>query len=356
MKIAVVCGMSDEKVHARLLPLIEIDEVEEIFLFRRQPITMKKVVNLSIPAWMLKVLLFAEIYRFLSLILLCLTNKPSILYGIYFVPHGVYAAIAARVFRIPVIQELIGTDRLKVMRSKLLLRLLMSADHIGVRGQTSREQMGALGIPDEKLFTPISVNVIDFELFTPDESVKNYDVIYCGRMDQNKQIDLIIRAVAELKETFLDLQVVFVGDGPEYGNLIALTAQLNLQATIWFAGNQPYEQIPHYLNQSKIFVMASAFEGLPVAMIEALSCGLPAVVPNVGDIADVAQHGFNALLVDQLTVEEFVQALSGLLSEETRYHQLAEGALITRQHLFEVYSLDKAKNDFEQILLKSDLG
>lgn len=350
MKIAVICGMSDEKVHARLLPLIELEEVDEIYLVRRKPIKMSKVVQLSPPKWMQNSLILAELYRFFSLLSICVTKKPAVLYGIYFVPHGIYATVAGWIFNKPVIQELIGTDRLKVMRSKLLMSMLKSADCIGVRGSSSREDLINRGVDESKLFTPISVNAIDFDLFKPVIKPKIYDLIYCGRMDQNKQLDLLIRAVAVLRQTHPELRAVFVGDGPERATLQALTSELTLQKTIVFAGNQPYQQIPDYLNRSRIFMMASAFEGLPVAMIEALSCGLPVVVPNVGDIPDVAHHGVNAWVVNRMATEAYIDALSKLLGDERLYRQLKDGASKTRQRLIQEYTLDKAQTGIRQVL------
>jgi len=350
MKIVVVCGMSDEKVHANLLPLVKLEGVELIFLIRRRPLQMPKVTNVSLPVWLQNILILAEIYRFVGLLWICLIKQPDVIYGIYFVPHGVYAAIAGWLFRIPVIQELIGTDRLKVMRSKILYSMLKKASRIGVRGQQSREQLIESGIDEKKMFTPISVNALDFNHFKPDVCQKKYDLIYCGRMDQNKQVNLLLQAVAELVITLPKLRVLLLGDGPQRQDLEALTDALNLGSTIEFVGNQPYEQIPYYLNQSRVFMMASAFEGLPVAMLEALSCGLPVVVPNVGDIGDVAQHGINALLVDSPSVKAYVEAFTMLLNDDQTYRQLATGALKTRQALVEQFTLEKASADFRQIL------
>jgi glycosyltransferase involved in cell wall biosynthesis len=352
MKIAVICGMSEEKVRARLQPLIHIDQIETIYLVRRYPIDIPKVINYSPPSWMVKILLFAEFYRILALFYICLTKHPDILYGIYFVPHGIYATLAGWVFRKSIIQELIGTDRLKVMRSKFLLRLLKYADYIGVRGKTSKEQLIEFGISKGKLFTSTAVNVLDFKHFKPDDSAKIYDLIYCGRMDKNKQLEILINAIAELTASFPDIKMVFVGDGPERRNLKSLTEAFDLQANISFAGKQPYEKMPIYLNQSKIFVMSSAFEGLPVAMLEALSCGLPVVMPDVGDIKDVAKHGVNAYMICENQTSSFVEGLCAILGDQDLYASLQKGALETRERFLQEYSLQSAIKRWKEIISK----
>jgi glycosyltransferase involved in cell wall biosynthesis len=145
--------------------------------------------------------------------------------------------------------------------------------------------------------------------------------------------------------------MVLVGDGPEREKLETLANQLELEPNIFFVGNQLYEAIPHYLNQAKVFVMSSAFEGLPVAMLEALGCGLPVVVPDVGDITDLAQHGVNAMLIKRASSDAYIAALEAIFSDEPLYLQLVEGALNTRQWLMENYTLEKASADFKRILL-----
>lgn len=165
--ILTICGLADSQVRGYLAPLIALDEVEVIYLVRRQPIDLPKVVSCSPPKWMRGMLFLAEPYRFLTLFYLALTKSPALLYGIFFMPHGVYASLIGRLFHIKVVQEIIGTDRPKVMRSKFLQRLLAKADHIGVRGEISRAQLAAVGIPKEKMFTSIAVNAIDFEHFKP---------------------------------------------------------------------------------------------------------------------------------------------------------------------------------------------
>ncbi len=351
MKILVVCGMSDDKVRANLLPLQELDMVEEILLVRRLPLETKKTKTFSPPGFFQWSLLLSELYRFFALIYLCIHEKPGLIYAIYFVPHGIYAAIVGSLFGIPVIQELIGTDRPKVAKSKFFQSLLKKSALIGVRGMSSTEQLVSLGIPRERIFVPTAVNVLDFSLFRPDSSTKIFDLIYCGRMDRNKQIDLIINAIAQTSRMLPEIRAVLVGDGPERSNLESLCRQHNLENAIVFTGNQPYQEIPRFLNQSRIFVMASAFEGLPVAMIEALSCCLPVVVPDIGDISDVAVDGYNAKMVKGYEVGDYANAIYELLTNQDLYNKLAEGACKTRQRFLEEYSLEKAKISWEDIIM-----
>jgi len=350
MEIAVVCGMSNDKVRARLLPLVNIEEIERIHLIRRRPFEMQKVKSYSTPTIIRWSLVLAEIYRFFTLCYICLKIKPNLIYGVYFVPHGIFAAVAGLVFRLPVIQEIIGTDRLKITKSKILQKLLSTAKHIGVRGTTSLEQLSSLGIDKGRFFISNSVNALDFDLFKPEPIEKIYDLIYVGRMDENKQLKFIIDAAANLSQDFPNLRIALVGDGPERAELEKQSAHLGLKNKIFFVGKQNYKDIPRYLNQSRIFVMTSAFEGLPVAMIEAISCGLPVVVPDVGDIGDIADHGYNAWLYAENNFCALVEGIRSILEDPSYYQRLFEGAVETRDKFITEYSISNAKDLWKEIL------
>jgi glycosyltransferase involved in cell wall biosynthesis len=193
-----------------------------------------------------------------------------------------------------------------------------------------------------KFFFPTGVNALDFNHFRPSNEKKHYDLIYIGRLDQNKQVQKLIRATAKICTAYSDFKVVLVGDGPERSNLEKLVLDLGLTKTVSFLGSRPYAEIPACLNDARIFMMASDFEGLPVALLEALSCGLPVVVPNVGDITDIALHGVNALVVDPPTVDGFAQALISLLKDPDLYQQLEGGALASREIFLNEYSFGRS--------------
>jgi glycosyltransferase involved in cell wall biosynthesis len=350
MKIVSICGMSEDKVRASLLPLVAIESIETIHLVRRYHLNMQKVESHSPPKLIRWSLLLSEIYRLLALFFVCIQHKPTLIYAIYFVPHGVYAAIVGKWLHIPVVQEIIGTDRPLVNKSRFYKRLLSQAARIGVRGGSSLYQLSTLGIPKEKFFVSVAVNAIDFGLFKPDQTPKVFDCIYVGRIDQNKQINLLIDSFSEFTKEKNAFKFLVVGDGPMRETLEEKVANLGLREKIIFTGKKAYAEIPKFLNESRVFVMASAFEGLPVAMIEALSCGLPVIVPNIGDITDIAVHGYNAFVVDNVVKEAYVDAFSTILTQPGLYDQLAQGALASRKAFEKEFSVEKSKESWENII------
>jgi glycosyltransferase involved in cell wall biosynthesis len=78
-----------------------------------------------------------------------------------------------------------------------------------------------------------------------------------------------------------------VGDGPLELNLRKLSDELGLQECVTFFGEQP--EISPFMRAADLFVISSVTEGLPIALLEAMSAGLPAVVTNVGGMSEVAR-------------------------------------------------------------------
>lgn len=91
-----------------------------------------------------------------------------------------------------------------------------------------------------------------------------------------------------------------------------------------------------------VFVLPSVFEGLGVALLEAMACGVPVVASNVGGIPDIVTDGYNGLLVGAGDVKGLAESVIKILSDETLRKRLSEGALTTIQQMTE--------NEFETLL------
>ena len=89
-------------------------------------------------------------------------------------------------------------------------------------------------------------------------------------------------------------------------------------------------------------------------MIEALTLGVPVVVPDVGDITTVALHLENAWVVSPPTAEGFAEAVASLLEDAALYTRLHEGALRMRDRFAAEYSLEAAKQAWRGVLARSD--
>jgi glycosyltransferase involved in cell wall biosynthesis len=159
--------------------------------------------------------------------------------------------------------------------------------------------------------------------FSGHRRTAEFDLVLVARLVPIKQIDLFIRVVALLR-TRRDITAAIVGDGPLRGALEHLAAELGVSGAITFAGRQT--DVPGWLSRSRIFVLTSESEGLALSMMEAMMCGLPAVVPRVGDLADLVSDGHNGYLIDGASAPDFATAIGHLLDDPLRYAAFSAAA------------------------------
>ncbi len=351
MNILIACGLSNYKLHSKLAPLIASPRVDKIYIVRKEEIAGDKIECFCPPKILRRIIMLAEIYRVAMMFYLCCRVQIDLLIGIYLSPHGIYAALLGKLFKKKVVLLTLGTDLFwNIANSnfrKIWLRLLNLADFIGARGNNSAEYLIKRGsVPPQKIFIP--PNVFDFGEFIARKKEIKYQIISVGSLVPDKRMDILLRAIVLIKQNIKHIKVAVIGSGKLERRLKSLAEQLGLTENVDFLGTK--ENIQDYLNTSQVFVMTSRNEGLPMAMIEALSCGLPVVVPNVGDISTVAKDGVNALLVSTFTPEAFARAITRLLTDAQLYSRLAQNALKIRQDYKAEYSLENALKVWEGIL------
>lgn len=117
-------------------------------------------------------------------------------------------------------------------------------------------------------------------------------LVFIGRLSKDKGVEEIIRAVHGMESGW---QLTIVGDGEQKE---ILTAMPEVDERIHFVGAVSPEQVPAYLQNADILVMNSAFEGVPMAILEALSYGVPVISTDVGGIGETVRFGLDAERTD----------------------------------------------------------
>jgi glycosyltransferase involved in cell wall biosynthesis len=286
----------------------------------------------------------AEVWRVCTLFRLCRKLDParSCLIAFYLVPHGVYVDVARRRFGLRTIQVTLSQLDVELALSRPWLRsMLRGAHRVGVRGLNSLRRLVEAGLPAERIFVP--PNVYDASFYRPDPGVeKDVDVVFVGGLEKVKRLDVLLRALALVQKSRPALRAVLIGEGERGQWLRAEAGTLGLLGQVEFAGALPPAQVAHWLNRSRLFVMTSEREGLPMAMIEALSCGVPVVITDIGDVTTVARHGENAWIVPRHDAAAFAEAVLTLLADDAQRGRLAQGALAARARFETEYSLEAA--------------
>jgi glycosyltransferase involved in cell wall biosynthesis len=140
------------------------------------------------------------------------------------------------------------------------------------------------------------------------------------RLDRNKGVDILIRSLRLLDS--IDVYLFIVGEGVEKKNLEKLSHDLGLKEYVRILGFRDKEELLELYNLADLFVLASYSEGLPRALIEAMSCGCIPVVTNVGDITKIVKNGYNGFVVNPGDSSQIAESINLALSLSQREIEL----------------------------------
>ncbi len=118
--------------------------------------------------------------------------------------------------------------------------------------------------------------------------------LYVGRVDEEKRLDVILRALQRLKRD--DIQFCVAGHGAALGKLKKMAQELDLGQHVHFTGFVPSEDLPGLINSCDIFVMPSEAELLSLASLEAMACGRPMLAANAVALPELVTDGVNGYL------------------------------------------------------------
>jgi glycosyltransferase involved in cell wall biosynthesis len=219
-------------------------------------------------------------------------------------------------------------------------RVLRRADGIIAISPEIRENLLALGIDplrvqsipngiDTQKFCPVSMDTkitLRHKLALPTGKTL---ITYTGRLAVSKGLPTLIEIWPTLQEKFADIHLVLVGsDAATHDSCMsAILQQLrhyHLDQSITLAGD--VDNVHEYLQASDVYVFPSAYEGFGLSMVEALSCGLPAVVTAVGIAGELIQSGSNGLLISPQKDSELLMALIWLLGHQECWPMMGEKA------------------------------
>lgn len=145
--------------------------------------------------------------------------------------------------------------------------------------------------------------------------------IFSGRLEIIKNIDRIVRIYSKLPEKIREDNDLFIaGEGTQLEKLKLLVSNLKLTEKVHFLGNLPNEQLIEADSNKLILLMASTQEGLPMAIIEALSVGLPVVSTNPGDISRVLKNNYNGFIFPlDFNDVDYVNSIVNILNDYEKF-------------------------------------
>jgi colanic acid/amylovoran biosynthesis glycosyltransferase len=164
------------------------------------------------------------------------------------------------------------------------------------------------------------------------------EIICVGRLVPAKGHLVLLRSVAQLVQSGLDLQLRLIGEGPERSSIEAYIAAQKLEDSVILEGALNHQATRQKLMQADIFVLASFAEGLPIALMEAMAMEIPCVSTFVAGIPELIRDGHEGLLVPPSSEQTLAVVLQQLTCDLELRRQLAVAG---RSRVCESYDLER---------------
>jgi glycosyltransferase involved in cell wall biosynthesis len=201
-----------------------------------------------------------------------------------------------------------------------------------VLGENWREFFVSIGVPHSRIAVLPNPVAIPAVVPTRVQSSRVH-AVYLGLMNRPKGTFDLVEAVSRLPGTIQDrLHLVIAGNG-ETDAIRALVEQRGLNRCVHVRGWQNTEQRDALLAQSEIFLLPSHWEGLPMAMLEAMAWGLAPICTPVGSIGEVIRSGDNGLLVKAGDTAALTAALQRLIEDPVTRSRMGASARQSAQAL-----------------------
>jgi D-inositol-3-phosphate glycosyltransferase len=166
---------------------------------------------------------------------------------------------------------------------------------------------------------------VDLDLFKPRDRTESRRhlgidldrpaVLWVGRLERLKGVDILIDAIAQLDDT--DAQLLIVGGDTRAGalkaELLSQARHLGIEGNVRFVGAVPHDDLPAWYSAADICVVPSYYESFGLVAVEAMACGTPVIASRVGGLTSTVSDGETGYLIPWRCPEPFAEKLEVLL-------------------------------------------
>ena len=222
--------------------------------------------------------------------------------------------------------------------------LLKELDHLVAVSKATGEDFKQIRYPESRIsYIPNGVDV-------PTQGKTAYrkvtQAITVTRLSEEKGVDVLLKAWAEVVREEKNLKLLIAGSGPLGPELKTLAHSLGIVESVDFVGD--IQDVPNYLKESDLFVLSSRSEGMSNALLEAMGYGIPCIATRVGGnnelvgedegiLIDGYRPGRNGLLVNSDDAKGLSKAILYFIRNERVREEMGRRA---RKSILENYSID----------------
>jgi glycosyltransferase involved in cell wall biosynthesis len=244
-------------------------------------------------------------------------EKPSLLHAHWWFPSGVIGATMTSVTSLPLITTMHGSDVRLARASGLaragfrwVLRRSRCATTVSRwLAEQARTMAPAMALPQ---VAPMPAAT---DLFFPAGVRERDRLLFVGRLNAQKGIELLLRAVAELTHT---VTMDVVGEGDDAAALRSVASSLGIEPRVVWHGSLPQQALPPLYRRAAALVVPSRDEGLGLVAVEAQLCETPVIGFDSGGLPDIIVNGATGILVRDFTAGALALAIDDLLDNPSR--------------------------------------
>lgn len=210
--------------------------------------------------------------------------------------------------------------------------------------RSTAEDLTGRGIPARQI--TVIPNGVDLEFYSPDPAAPRYPeptLLYLGRLKRYKRVDLIIRALARLRDAGVRARLIIAGQGDAAPELHRLRDDLDLGGLIDFPGFVSTKDKREYFRRSWVHLLTSPKEGWGITNIEAAACGTPTIASDSPGLRDSVLDGITGFLVPHGDLEALTARIEQLLADPALRERLGAQA----RAFAEDFSWEQAANRTE---------
>ena len=255
-------------------------------------------------------------------------------------------------------------------------RTMAIADRVIAATDVDRAQMLAAYGANPRTVTVVPGGV-DLTLFRPGSQAearralglgRERVLLFVGRIQRLKGIDVLLRAAAELVHESTPLRVLVVGgiapglhgrvsdEEREIARLRALSADLGLERVVDFVGAVDQARLPLYYRATDVTVMPSTYESFGLVAVESLACGTPVVASRVGGLPTIIRDGENGLLVPWRHPRLFADKIRAILTDAPLRRRLRRNGLTTARTFGWAAVAERTIDVYDAVLRRPAVG
>lgn len=239
----------------------------------------------------------------------------------YFYPDGVAATMIGKALNKPVVITARGTDINLIPQypkpKQMILQAAADCAAMITVCQALKDALVKLGAPAEKI--TVLRNGVDLELFRPEDGRRarakfgvnsEFVLASVGNLIPTKGHHLVIEALQSMP----DVELLIAGRGPHESVFKSLSGRFGVADRVRFLGVLPQNELRWLYSAADALVLASAREGWPNVLLEAMACGTPVIASDVGGIKEIVLAPEVGVLMDEWGAAEIVKAVVRLRS------------------------------------------